>query len=207
MLPTHASLQTNASFITLPETNRKLRVIDIPGHPRIRHQYRDHFAESKAVVFVIDASTISRTGAVVAEHLHQVLHTFMSLPPSQPSPALLILAHKCDLLTSTSSSGPSNQLAVNRVRTVLERELEKRKESQAGGMGVESLGGEGDASELGGLECNGSGNGIFRFSDWDGGEIVFLGTSVAMKEGAGGEKSTGGGEGLGSLQRWLGNLP
>jgi len=207
-LPTHASLQINTSFIVLPHKNKTLRVVDIPGHPRIRHQYREHFSEAKAVVFVIDASTISRNGAAVAEHLHQILHTFMSLPPSQPSPALLILAHKYDLLMASSSSGPADQLAINRVRTVLERELEKRRQSQTGGTGVESLGGEEDGSELGGLECSGSGGGTFRFSDWDGGEVVFLGSSVAAKEGAAvEEKSTKSGDGLNRLQRWLEDLP
>jgi signal recognition particle receptor subunit beta len=129
----------------------------------------------------------------------------MSLPPSQPAPALLILAHKCDLLSVTASSGPPEQLAVNRVRTVLERELEKRRQSQAGGMGVESLGGEGDGSELSGLECSGSGGGTFRFADWEGGEVVFLGTSVAAKED--GEKPSPGGGGLDALQHWLEELP
>jgi len=207
-LPTHSSLQTNASLIVLPQRKKTLRVVDIPGHPRIRPQYREYFSEAKAVVFVIDASTISRNGAAVAEHLHQILHTFMSLAPSQPSPAFLILAHKCDLLTATSSSGPPDQLAINRVRAILERELEKRRQSQVGGMGVESLGGEGDGSELSGLECRGSGGGAFRFSDWDGGEIVFLGTSIAMKEGmVEEEKAPGSDNGLNGLQQWLEDLP
>jgi len=206
-LPTHASLQTNASLVTFPGTKKTLRVVDVPGHPRIRHQYREHFSEANAVVFVVDSSTVSRNGAAVAEHLHQILHTFMSLPPSQPPPALVILAHKCDLLTASSSSGPPDQLAINRIRTVLERELEKRR-SQAGGMGIESLGDEGDGSEPGGLECSGSGGGTFRFSEWEGGEINFLGTSVAVKETAGDEeKSIRASGGLDGLQQLLKTLP
>lgn len=131
----------------------------------------------------------------------------MSLPPSQPPPALLILAHKCDLLTTTATSGPSDQLAVNRVRTVLERELEKRR-SQAGGMGIESLGGEGDGSELGGLECSGSSGGTFRFSEWEGGEIVFLGSSVTVKEAmVGEEKLSAMGMGIGGLEQFIQDLP
>ena len=38
----------------------------------------------------------------------------------------------------------AEQLAINRVRTILERELDKRRTSHAGGVGVESLGGEGE---------------------------------------------------------------
>jgi signal recognition particle receptor subunit beta len=140
-------------------------------------------------------------------HLHQILYAFMSLPPSQPSPALLILAHKCDLLTTTTTSGPPDQLAINRVRTVLERELEKRR-SQVGGMGIESLGGEGDGSDLGGLECSGSSGGTFRFAEWEGGEIGFLGTSVIMKEAETDEKSPReAGRTIHDLQKFLEGLP
>jgi len=130
----------------------------------------------------------------------------MSIPPSQSVPALIILAHKSDLLASTTSSSntPADQLAVNRVRTILERELEKRRQSQIGGMGIESLGGgEGDNAEVSGLECGGVGSGVFRFSDWEGGEVTFLGTSISRT----GEKekasSMGGLEGL---QQWLMDL-
>jgi len=47
-------------------------------------------------------------------------------------------------------------------------------------MGIESLGGgEGDNTEISGLECSGVGGGVFRFSDWEGGEVTFLGTSTS----------------------------
>ena len=75
--PTHASLQTNSSLITLPSAKQPIQALDIPGHPRIRVQYRDHFNDAKAVVFVADASTVSRNGAAVAEY---VLFSSYSLP-------------------------------------------------------------------------------------------------------------------------------
>ena len=70
VLASHTSLQTIASFISLPSSEkqpRTVRLLDIPGHPRIRDQFRDHVVEAKAVVFVVDASTIARNGAAVAE--------------------------------------------------------------------------------------------------------------------------------------------
>lgn len=74
---------------------------------------------------------------------------------------------------------PADQLAINRVRTILERELEKRRQSQTGGMGIESLGGgEGDNTEVSGLECSGVGGSVFKFSEWEGGEVTFLSTST-----------------------------
>lgn len=105
-----------------------------------------------------------------------------SIPPSQPAPALAILAHKVDLLRTSASTGQSpDQVAVTRVRTVLERELEKRRVSQSGGVGMEGLGEEGEeTSEMGGLECSGPSGGVFKFAEWEGGEVELLGTSVTV---------------------------
>ncbi|KAH9952117.1 P-loop containing nucleoside triphosphate hydrolase protein [Amylocystis lapponica] len=199
-LPTHSSMQTNSAVVDLPSSGKVLRLIDIPGHPRIRDQFRDHMPDAKGIAFVVDASTISRNSAAVAEHLHQILHELTSLPPSQTPPALLVVAHKSDLLKATAQAAP-DQLAINRVRTILERELEKRRASQANGVAVESLGEEGGESEMGGLECNGS---EFRFANWEGGEVEFVGTSVSVSRAAllEDEKAVGDG-GLAPLERWL----
>lgn len=212
-------MQTNMASVTLPPTNKALRLIDVPGHPRIRDQFREYISDAKALAFIVDASTISRNGAAVAEyvsslpisslsfscafmdrHLHHVLHVLTSLPPSQTPPAFSIVAHKCDALKS-SANATAEQLAITRVRTILERELDKRRTSHAGGVGVESLGAEGDeSSELGGLDCTGSGE--FRFSEWEGGEVSFFGTSVSVGKAVplSDEK---GQDGLAPLREWL----
>lgn len=205
-LPTHTSLQANSSVIPLSPT-KNLRVVDVPGHPRIRGQFTEHLGDAKALAFVVDTNTISRNGAAVAEHLHLILHSLTSLPPSQAPPQLLILCNKTDLLGKTSSGSSPSALAVNRVRTILERELEKRRVSTAGGVAVEGLGEDekdgGEAQgEMGGLECGTDGNAPFRFEEWEGGEVVFLGTSV--KPDAGEKKqSEGDADGLAELREWL----
>ncbi|KAI0093852.1 P-loop containing nucleoside triphosphate hydrolase protein [Irpex rosettiformis] len=199
-LRTHSSMQTNMASIALPPSTKSLRIVDVPGHPRIFDQFREYMPDAKAVAFVVDASTISRNGAVVAEHLHRVLHVLISLPPSQSPPAFAIVAHKCDALKA-SASATAEQLAINRVRTVLERELDKRRTSHAGGVGVESLGGEGDeGTDLGGLEC--TGNGEFRFAEWEGGEVSFFGTSVAVGKAVPAEDEKGK-DGLAPFREWL----
>jgi len=111
----------------------------------------------------------------------------------------MVLAHKSDLLKAGASSAttPSVQ-AINRVKTVLERELEKRRASQAGGVGIEGLGGEGEGSDLGGLECSGPG-GTFRFADWEGGDVEFLGTFVKVGAGTDDEKI----DGLEAFREWM----
>ncbi len=118
---------------------------------------------------------------------------------------MTIVAHKYDLLKSTATT-PSEQLAINRVRSILERELEKRRASHANGVGVESLGAEDADSQLGGLECTGSGE--FKFAEWEGGEIGFVGTSVSLgkRVAAGADEKDPEGDGLSSLREWLTNL-
>ena len=68
MVPTHTSLQTNVSPLQLSATKGSfLRLIDIPGHPRLRDDFKEHVTDAKALVFVVDASTIARNAAFVAE--------------------------------------------------------------------------------------------------------------------------------------------
>lgn len=196
-----------------------LRIVDVPGHPRVRDQFQEYLPDAKAVVFVVDANTVSRNGAAAAEyayilllftkvslvaslrHLHHILHALTSLPPSKTLPRLMVLAHKSDLLKSSSSSATSSTQAVTRVKTILERELEKRRASQSGGVGVEGLGAEGERSDMGGLECNGSG-GVFKFSQWEGGEVEFLGTFVKVEADTDDEKN-GHSDGVEAFQEWM----
>jgi signal recognition particle receptor subunit beta len=66
-LPTHTSLQINSSVLSL-SSSKKLQIVDIPGHPRVRDQFQEHLQDAKALIFVVDASTVSRNGAAVAEY-------------------------------------------------------------------------------------------------------------------------------------------
>lgn len=145
------------------------------------------------------------TNVSSARHLHMILHALTSLPPSRETPALTILAHKCDLLKSTASAS-SEQLAITRVKTILERELEKRRASHANGVGVESLGEEETDSQMGGLECTGSGE--FKFAEWEGGEITFAGTSVGVSKASAPltDEKRPAGDGLSPLREWLEDL-
>lgn len=146
---------------------------------------------------------IAVTHDIFSRHLHRLLHALTSLPPSQSQPSLLILAHKSDLLkTGSSSHTNSATLAANRVKTILERELEKRRVSQSGGINIEGLGEEGERSDMGGLECGEKEGSTFKFDDWEGGDVVFLGTSTAPNASQSDEKATGE-NGLGPLREWI----
>jgi len=200
-LPTLTSLQTNSSVYAL-SPNKNFHLIDVPGHPRIRDQYQEYVPNAKAIAFVVDASTVSRNGAAVAEHLHHILHTITSLPPSQTLPSLLIVAHKADLLKTGWSASQQEPLAVNRVKTILERELEKRRASQSGGVGVEGLGAEDEKTEMGGLEC-GDRTGTFKFDEWEGGDISFVSTYVRPGKASSEDEKENSEDGLSDLRDWL----
>lgn len=63
---TFTSLKENFGFLTLP--NGMLRVVDLPGHERLRLRLLDAYKNStKALVYVIDSSTIQKEIKDVAE--------------------------------------------------------------------------------------------------------------------------------------------
>ncbi|KAK0240056.1 P-loop containing nucleoside triphosphate hydrolase protein [Armillaria nabsnona] len=196
-LPSHTSLQANTSSVDQPPFNKPVVIVDIPGHPKMRDQFKDHMKEAIVVAFVVDTSTVSRNGAAVAEHLHIIMDSIVNLSPTQKTPSLVIVAHKTDLLKNMagSANASSDALAINRVKTVLERELEKRRDAQSGSLGVEGL-------ELGGLECAGTAK-TFRFSDWEGTEVHFIATSVKQSVKGVDDEKGGPHIGLGSLQELL----
>lgn len=135
--------------------------------------------------------------------MHSVLHAITSLPPTQSTPTLLILAHKTDLLKVGASSNSASEVAITRVRTILERELEKRRASQSGGVGVESLGAEGEGTEMGGLECSDAAGGAFKFGEWEGGDVELISSWVKVGEI---KEKSGRSDGLEDLKDWLSQL-
>jgi len=216
-LSSHTSLQVNETQYVTEGTSGSapLRLIDVPGHPRIRAQFREYLGGTKGIVFVVDTSTIARNGASVAEHLHIVLHAITKLPPSAHVPPILIFANKSDLISAPASS-TVEIVAAERVRTILERELEKRRQSSMTGVGVGGLGETGDDGDedgggavQAGLET--LGDGPFTFAKWEGGEVAIVGGSVEKQtrekleasEKAGGTTATGG---LTAIESWLGGL-
>jgi signal recognition particle receptor subunit beta len=113
----------------------------------------------------------------------------------------LIIAHKADLLKTGTGTTQQDSVAINRVKTILERELEKRKAAQSSGIGVEGLGDEGEKTELGGLDCR-DGTGPFKFDDWEGGDVSFVSTFMRGKAPTEDEKN-GDKDGLSELRDWL----
>ena len=70
---------------------------------------------------------------------------------------------------------------------------------------MESLGAEEEgSSELGGLECTSGGE--FKFAQWEGGEVTFIGSSVAFGKAEGDSEKSSSLDGLSSFREWLEEL-
>lgn len=87
------------------------------------------------------------------------------------------------------------------MKAILERELEKRRASQSGGINIEGLGEEGERTDMGGLECGEKEGSTFKFDEWEGGEIAFIGTSITP--GSTQSEKSASERGLDSLWGWL----
>lgn len=141
-----------------------------------------------------------------SRHLHTVLHVITKLPPSAHAPPILIFANKSDLISVPVSSNRET-VAAERVRTILERELEKRRQSSLTGVGVGGLGETGqeeDGAIQGGLET--LGDGPFTFAKWEGGEVAITGGCVdkqSKEKLEGSEKSSDNQNGLLNLLTWF----
>jgi signal recognition particle receptor subunit beta len=171
---------------------------------RIRGRCKYHFPErsSRRRVRFSHLNKLLWLIHLVSRHLHTILHAITSLPPSQSLPSLLIVAHKADLLKTGSSVNPNEPLAITRVKTILERELEKRRASQSGGVGIEGLGAEDEKTEMGGLDC-GNGTNAFKFDDWEGGEVAFISSFIRPAKFNSDDEKLDVDDGLSDLRNWL----
>ncbi|OCF35259.1 signal recognition particle receptor subunit beta [Kwoniella heveanensis CBS 569] len=178
---THTSVVPSITAFPLPSpyedgTTKNLRLIDLPGHPRLRDQLERYVKEASAVVFVVDVQAVVRNAASVAEELPPVLSALSNLavrlPPSSPPPKLLILAHKADLLArpapSTTHSPPeipetTLATATERLKSILTREMDRLKSSResSGGKieGMSRVSGSSSSGFFGRLFGFGSGSG------------------------------------------------
>lgn len=118
------------STALLPD--RRIQLTDLPGHPRLRsHLLAQQLGRADGVVFCIDPSSNASASAIqtTAEHLHVLLALLRTLEEKSGRPAAPVLI----LLTKSDSwSAAQKGRALERVRTSLEREFEKRRKASAG---------------------------------------------------------------------------
>lgn len=94
---TYTSIKTNFAFFEIPKKKRSLRVIDIPGHERLRTQALEENAGlARGIVFIIDSSAYQKEIKNVAEYLYVILCESLSLN----TVPVLIACNKQDLTFS-----------------------------------------------------------------------------------------------------------
>lgn len=108
-IPTYTSVKENIGDIII--NNSTLRIVDIPGHERLRYKYFDKYKSSaRALIYVIDATTIQKDIRDVAEFLY----TLLSSASTDTSIPILILCNKQD---QTMAKG------CRVIKTLLEKEI------------------------------------------------------------------------------------
>ncbi|EFA10591.1 signal recognition particle receptor subunit beta [Tribolium castaneum] len=109
-IQTHTSIKENIG--TYIVNNNYLKIVDIPGHERLRNKFIEQYKElTRGIVFVVDSSTIQQDVRDTAEFLYNIL---VDSTVVRNSPNLLILCNKQDQTLAKGS---------NAVKSILEKEL------------------------------------------------------------------------------------
>ena len=69
---THTSVQPSVSIFPFknpsdPKETRWMRLVDLPGHPRLRDEAQKHMENVSSVIFVVDIVAVVRNANTVAE--------------------------------------------------------------------------------------------------------------------------------------------
>jgi signal recognition particle receptor subunit beta len=71
---THTSAQSTTRPYVIKggdKTRRHvLKLMDVPGHPKLRHAYQQELQTALGIVFVVDSTTVTKQPRPVAEYLH-----------------------------------------------------------------------------------------------------------------------------------------
>jgi len=119
---TFTSIAENLGNYKSKETGKTVRVVDIPGHERLRARFFDQYKNfAKGIIFVIDSVTIQKDIRDVADFLYTIL-----ADNSVSSTPILILCNKQDATLAKGSQIVKNLLEkeINLVRTTRQKQLE-----------------------------------------------------------------------------------
>ncbi|BFZ22846.1 hypothetical protein BsWGS_25885 [Bradybaena similaris] len=105
---TYTSIKVNSGDYEVTEKKKKLRIIDLPGHERLRGQLLEEYKSlARGLVFVIDSGSLQKEIKEVAEYLYTLLSD-RSL--SSNTPPILILCNKQDLTLAKGAKVIRSQL-------------------------------------------------------------------------------------------------
>lgn len=107
---THTSVNENVG--EYQNNGSSLKIIDIPGHERLRGKYFDDYKTmARGIVYIIDSTSVQKEIRDVAEYLYTLLSDAVV---AKNCPPFLILCNKQD---QTMAKGP------NVIRSLLEKEM------------------------------------------------------------------------------------
>jgi len=90
---TYTSMKENIGSLEI-KNKRPLKLIDIPGHERVRQQFFDtHKSSARGIIFVIDSNSFMKDIRDVAQYLYNILTDSLV---SSNRPAVLVLCNKQD---------------------------------------------------------------------------------------------------------------
>ncbi|KAK7203188.1 signal recognition particle receptor beta subunit-domain-containing protein [Myxozyma melibiosi] len=174
------NISTSYRLPSLPDTAKPFVLIDTPGHQKLRQSMFDVLQVSQAartihgVLFVVDASAVSKPEKLreAAEYLYDVLRVTEKVRGGSD---VLVAANKSELFTAVPAK---------RLRTLLEAEVQKIRETRTKAIGKVGLDGEkeeeedGDSATVGGDGWLGLRDGKpFRFEDLES-DVMVVGGSV-----------------------------
>ncbi|GAA6058311.1 hypothetical protein JCM3770_003733 [Rhodotorula araucariae] len=118
-----------------------LHLVDLPGHARLRTRaLAQYLPAADGVVFAVDGQSglAGKNVREAGEHFHILLSLLALLPPSVPLPPIVVLLTKSDL--APASTPAAHALALDRAKSLLLRELERRRLAASGAGGAAASG-------------------------------------------------------------------
>ncbi|CAF2585111.1 unnamed protein product [Rotaria sp. Silwood2] len=147
-------------------SSKKIHVIDVPGNLRIRQRdFNANKSSAKAIIFVIDSSTIKEESKDVSDYLFDILHEKTYRQQRLP---LLIFCNKQDI--------NNDNISIQSIRNLLENELTMKRKTRASSVDVHQ--GETELSD----DIGQLGKDTFEFSDVKDIQIDFVDGSALGTE-------------------------
>jgi len=105
---THTSIKENSGTYQTKNGKKILRVVDLPGHERLRSRFVDYFRSSvRGIIFLVDSMTFQSQLKDVAGYLYSLLSEQII---THNCPALLVACNKQDNALAKSASLIKSQL-------------------------------------------------------------------------------------------------
>ena len=167
MAPNDARFAVEGTSATRGVVSKHVRVVDLPGHPRLRAAFDEHAPRARAIVFLVDAVDFTARRREAAERLFEIL--------SDPA----VAKRRCPVLVACNKSEKITAHPVDVVRKRLEKEVDALRQSVKGQL-ADSAGGEAGAGNAARLGREGE---PFRFDDATlANKIAFAACSVAEND-------------------------